>query len=184
MEQPNQHLSSTPSPIDTQAAGPSNVTQPAGASIGGSQPTQGVETDISRADPAVLPPPPEVEGANPKKKRKPNASGPRTTASIWKHFTRLPENEVQDPTAACNYCGKRYLCDSKTHGTTNLNTHLKICTGGRVLDTYRSSLNPEVAEALICTQNWMRQSSNQPKELDVVDVFDQSEKVITGRSFF
>ncbi|XP_057451913.1 zinc finger BED domain-containing protein RICESLEEPER 2-like [Lotus japonicus] len=138
MEQPNQHLSSTPSPIDTQAAGPSNVTQPAGASIGGSQPTQGAETDIARADPVVLPPPPEVEGANPKKKRKPNASGPRTTASIWKHFTRLPENEVQDPTAACNYCGKRYLCDSKTHGTTNLNTHLKIC----IKYTYAISNDP------------------------------------------
>ncbi|KAL4566774.1 hypothetical protein LXL04_030899 [Taraxacum kok-saghyz] len=29
-------------------------------------------------------------------------------------------------------------------------------TGGRVIDKYRSSLNPETAEALICAQDWIR----------------------------
>ncbi|GAU50570.1 hypothetical protein TSUD_409980 [Trifolium subterraneum] len=40
------------------------------------------------------------------KKTKPNANGPRKTAAA---------------------CGKRYLCDPKSHGTTNLLAHSKIC---------------------------------------------------------
>ncbi|MCI05304.1 zinc finger BED domain-containing protein ricesleeper 1-like, partial [Trifolium medium] len=71
-------------------------------------------------DPAALPP-------QPAKKRKPNASGPRRTSPAWDHFTKLPDIDVLEPTAACNYCGKRYLCDTKSHGTTNLLAHAKIC---------------------------------------------------------
>ncbi len=29
-------------------------------------------------------------------------------------------------------------------------------TGGRVLDTFRSSLSPRMVEALVCTQDWLR----------------------------
>lgn len=31
-------------------------------------------------------------------------------------------------------------------------------TGGRILSPYRSSLNPEMVEALVCCQNWLRSS--------------------------
>ncbi|KAK2386419.1 zinc finger BED domain-containing protein RICESLEEPER [Trifolium repens] len=72
------------------------------------------------ADPAALPP-------QPLKKRKPNASGPRKTSPAWDHFTKLPNSEVANPTAACNYCGKRYLCGTKSHGTTNMLAHSKTC---------------------------------------------------------
>ena len=29
-------------------------------------------------------------------------------------------------------------------------------TGGRVLDTFRSSLSPKIVQTLICTQDWIR----------------------------
>ena len=44
-------------------------------------------------------------------------------------------------------------------------------TGGRTIDAYRSSLSPRTAEALICTQDWLRNSQmfvdlqEQPEEL-------------------
>jgi hypothetical protein len=99
------------------------VSQPPNADSQGSQPPtadpQGSQPPIV-LDPAALPP-------QPSKKRKPNASGPRKTSPAWDHFTKLPESEVADPTAACNYCGKRYLCDTKSHGTTNMLAHCKIC---------------------------------------------------------
>ncbi|KAJ9562036.1 hypothetical protein OSB04_007196 [Centaurea solstitialis] len=40
-------------------------------------------------------------------------------------------------------------------------------TGGRVIDKYRSSLNPKTAEALICTQDWIRSS---PVDLSLFDM--------------
>ncbi|KAK2384107.1 zinc finger BED domain-containing protein RICESLEEPER [Trifolium repens] len=100
------------------------VSQPPTADPQGSQPPtadpQGSQPPIV-LDSAALPP-------QPSKKRKPNASGPRKTSPAWDHFTKLSEPEVADPTAACNYCGKRYLCDTKSHGTTNMLAHCKICT--------------------------------------------------------
>ena len=29
-----------------------------------------------------------------------------------------------------------------------------FCTGGRILDPFRSSLSPKMVEALVCSQNW------------------------------
>ncbi|XP_076919699.1 zinc finger BED domain-containing protein DAYSLEEPER-like [Bidens hawaiensis] len=38
-------------------------------------------------------------------------------------------------------------------------------TSGRVLDPYRSSLTPRIVESLICTQNWLRDSSTSSMQL-------------------
>lgn len=58
--------------------------------------------------------------------RKPNASGPCKTSPSWGHFTKIPKFESQKPTVICNYCGKSYLFDIKTHGTTNMPSHSKV----------------------------------------------------------
>ncbi|CAI0382939.1 unnamed protein product, partial [Linum tenue] len=34
-------------------------------------------------------------------------------------------------------------------------------TGGRVLDSFRTSLSPEVVEALICCEDWIRSSDSE-----------------------
>jgi len=57
------------------------------------------------------------------KMRKPNASGKKTTSVVWDHFTRSLEST--NLVATCNHCGKRFRCDPKIHGTSNLLNHLK-----------------------------------------------------------
>ncbi|XP_073224881.1 zinc finger BED domain-containing protein RICESLEEPER 4-like [Cicer arietinum] len=59
------------------------------------------------------------------KKRKPNANGPRRSSKVWLNFNILPDGPI--PTAACKHCHQRYLCHSKTHGTSNLKAHSEKC---------------------------------------------------------
>ncbi|CAK8535997.1 unnamed protein product [Lathyrus sativus] len=52
-------------------------------------------------------------------------------------------------------------------------------TGGRVIETYRSSLTAEMAEALICTQNWLRPSLTYFKDMNLMEDFELSEDIVT-----
>ncbi|CAL5185132.1 unnamed protein product [Lathyrus oleraceus] len=52
-------------------------------------------------------------------------------------------------------------------------------TGGRVIETYRSSLTAEMAEALICTQNWLRPSFTYFKDMNLMEDFELSEDIVT-----
>ncbi|XP_050908656.1 zinc finger BED domain-containing protein RICESLEEPER 1-like [Lathyrus oleraceus] len=63
----------------------------------------------------------------PIKKRKSSASGSRQSSACWEHFIRLPDDLVDASTAACKYCHKKYLCDHRTHDTTNLNHRILKC---------------------------------------------------------
>ena len=54
-------------------------------------------------------------------------------------------------------------------------------TGGRVLDSFRSSLTPKVVEALVCTQDWIRESSNQ---VDMMEELKELEKFENGTNTF
>ncbi|KAI4323986.1 hypothetical protein L6164_023555 [Bauhinia variegata] len=60
-------------------------------------------------------------------KEKANATGTRKTSAAWDHFEKLPDSEVFEPIAACKYCGKIYLCDSKLNGTSSMLAHIKFC---------------------------------------------------------
>src|ERR1044072_6165797 len=70
---------------------------------------------------------PELVNIQPTRKRRASASGSRQSSACWEHFIRLPDDLVDTPTAACKHCHKKYLCDPRTHGTTNMNHHIKKC---------------------------------------------------------
>ena len=57
-----------------------------------------------------------------------------------------------------------------------------LSTGSRVIDSYRTSLSPKVAEALICAQNWLCSSSNSIdlKFKEAMDEVDEIEKLTAG----
>ncbi|XP_050915672.1 zinc finger BED domain-containing protein RICESLEEPER 2-like [Lathyrus oleraceus] len=89
----------------------------------------------------------ELVNTQPTKKRKASASGSRQSSACWEHFIRLPDDLVDTPTAACKHCDKKYLCDPRTHGTTNMNHHiLKCAKKPRTIDPTQTILTYPSAE--------------------------------------
>ncbi|CAN1801822.1 Zinc finger BED domain-containing protein RICESLEEPER 2 [Linum perenne] len=41
-----------------------------------------------------------------------------------------------------------------------------FCTSGRVLDSFRSSLSPEIVEALICLEHWFRSANSSSQNVE------------------
>ena len=43
----------------------------------------------------------------------------------------------------------------------SVSSECTFSTGGRILDDYRSSLNPEMVQALVCSSSWIRGAANE-----------------------
>ncbi|KAH0743222.1 hypothetical protein KY290_031215 [Solanum tuberosum] len=50
-------------------------------------------------------------------------------------------------------------------------------TGGRILDSFRSSLTPKLVQTLMCLQDWIRSESRPISVEEDIDVLEQLEKV-------
>ncbi|GJR55422.1 retrovirus-related pol polyprotein from transposon TNT 1-94 [Tanacetum coccineum] len=64
-------------------------------------------------------------------------------------------------------------------------SELAFSTGGRVIDKFRSSLTPKTAEALICTQDWLRSTPADVEDMQVngqqlEDLVDNLAKIKLG----
>ncbi|CAN0907087.1 Putative AC transposase [Linum grandiflorum] len=59
-------------------------------------------------------------------------------------------------------------------------------TGGRVLDSFRSSLSPQIVEALICFGDWIRSSKplQNDDEEDLTVLLDAQDELEDGILFF
>jgi hypothetical protein len=56
-------------------------------------------------------------------------------------------------------------------------------TGGRVIETFRSSLKEEMTEALICAQQWLKPTMSSFKDINLVEEVNLSEEIILDTIF-
>ena len=57
-------------------------------------------------------------------------------------------------------------------------------TGGRVLDSFRSSLSPLIVEARICCQNWLRNTSSPVKLREAKDEMQSIDEELKSGNLF
>ena len=60
---------------------------------------------------------------------------------------------------------------------------LAFSTGGRILDSFQSSLSPEMVETLICIQNWVRSSHEGIQVKDYLDELQTYENIKSSNNF-
>ncbi|XP_028063929.1 uncharacterized protein LOC114267131 [Camellia sinensis] len=63
------------------------------------------------------------------------SSNGKTTSKAWDHFEKIKGIDGKD-WAMYKYCKKEYMAGSKSHGTSNLLSHLKNCTKYPYRDTH------------------------------------------------
>lgn len=67
-----------------------------------------------------------------KKKRKENANGLKKSSRAWDYFNLLPPNDYSEPTATYKHCHTKLLLHSKTHGSSNVLSHIDKCVNNHL----------------------------------------------------
>ncbi|XP_028084977.1 zinc finger BED domain-containing protein RICESLEEPER 1-like [Camellia sinensis] len=112
------------SPTETTTIGQPNETvtigaQPTETAAGSAQPIKGNTTGPLLSDKPPLPP-------KEKGKARGKVSG-RKPSRAWDHFDKIKNEEDGKTRAVCKYCQKEYMAESKSHGTSNLLSHVASC---------------------------------------------------------
>ncbi|GMP23077.1 hypothetical protein CsSME_00000812 [Camellia sinensis var. sinensis] len=103
--QPNETVTGSAQPIET--------------ATGSAQPIEGNTTGPLLSYKPPLPP-------NEKGKARGKGSG-RKPSRAWDHFDKIKNEEDGKTRAVCKYCQKEYMAESKSHGTSDLLSHVASC---------------------------------------------------------
>lgn len=66
-------------------------------------------------------------------------------------------------------------CDVLAVSISTVASESAFSTSGRILDDFRSSLTPKIAQALICTQDWLRSQRKYVNDMDDEDELEELE---------
>ncbi|XP_075078864.1 zinc finger BED domain-containing protein RICESLEEPER 4-like isoform X1 [Nicotiana tabacum] len=111
---------------------------------------------------------------------------------VWDHFTEIITSKGSTK-AKCDYCFIEYVFKTKDARfpileemardvlavpVSSVASECAFSTGGRLLDSFRSSLTPKLVQALVCLQDWLRNEKlKQPisieEDLDKIEQLEQ-----------
>ncbi|XP_055835078.1 uncharacterized protein LOC129903553 [Solanum dulcamara] len=115
----------------------------------------------------------------------------RKRPAAWDHFAEVETSEARFSILA------EMTCDALAVPILSIASKSAFSTEGRLLDSFRSSLTPNLVQALVCLQDWLRskklkQSFSVEEDLDNLEQLEQGElgrmrfhkKIKTSRKLF
>ena len=125
----------------------------------------------------------QVDSSAEPKKRK----AIETRSIVWDHFDKVLDNDANLIRGKCKYCGKSYAAQSKRHGTSSLNGHMKSCLSNphakETRQTYLAFQSSKSNSEFLLT-NWVFNQENVRKALAKMVIIDELPfKFVEGRGF-
>ncbi|KAK1355144.1 hypothetical protein POM88_048400 [Heracleum sosnowskyi] len=120
----------------------------------------------------------------------------KTLHELFDYYMHLKGHENSSPKPKTNQPDQswqddfgKYMEDGSEGGVSSVASEAAFSTGGRTIDAYRSSLSPKTAEALVCSQDWLRNSESvtdlrgEPDEYLQHEKLENEEVKFVGKSF-